>query len=140
MHDTREKEDHTWRKMQGLGRNPSGEDEEFKWEVFGREKRDFLSREIREKWEKIMLRLYIKIRSSIDRELLSTNSRHIYLSRCYWELSIAKRLRWIEQLLSIYRADRKFLDGSWICWEAIDTNSQKLRWIKIALTSVEKGR
>jgi len=76
----------------------------------------------------------------MDREVSSTNSRQIYLSRCYRELSIAKRPRWIELLSSIYWANRKFLDGSRICWEAIETNSQKFRWIEIALTSVEKGR
>ena len=72
------------------------------------------------------------------RELSSTNSQQIYLSRCYRELSMAKKSRWIKQLLSIYWADRKFLDGSRICREAIETNSRKLRWIEIALTSVEK--
>ena len=58
--------------MQGLGQNPSGEDEEFEWEVFEREKKDFLSREIEEKWEKIVLRLYLKIWSSMDQKLLRT--------------------------------------------------------------------
>ena len=73
------------------------------------------------------------------RELSSTNSREIYLSRCYRELSTTRRPRWIEQLSSIYRADKKFLNGLRICQE-VKTNSQKLRWIEIALTSVEKGR
>ena len=41
--------------------------------------------------------------------------------------------------LNSYRADKNFLDGSRICQEAIKTNSQKLQWIDIALTSV-KGR
>ena len=72
-------------------------------------------------------------------ELSSTNSQHIYLLRCYWELSTAKRPWWIEQLSRIYWADRKFLDGSRICWEAIETNSQKFRWIEVTLTSIEKG-
>jgi len=34
----------------------SKEDEEVEWEVFGREKSDFLSGEIEEKWEKIALK------------------------------------------------------------------------------------
>ena len=46
--------------MQGLGRNPSGEDKEFKWEMFGREREVPLSREIGEKWEKFVLKLYIE--------------------------------------------------------------------------------
>ena len=64
----------------------------------------------------------------------------------------ARGSRQIEKLSSSYQAEanldrsriygpnRKFLDGSRICREAIETNSQKLRWIKIALTSIEKGR
>ena len=39
---------HTKGKMQGLGRNPSGEDEGVEGKVFGREKEMFLSREIGE--------------------------------------------------------------------------------------------
>ena len=35
-----------------LGRNPSGEGEKVEWEVFGREMREFLSREIGEKWKR----------------------------------------------------------------------------------------
>ena len=35
-----------------LGQNPSGEGEEVDWEVFGREMREFPSREIGEKWKK----------------------------------------------------------------------------------------
>ena len=62
------------------------------------------------------------------------------LSRCYREVSTAKWPRWIEKLLSIYRRDRNFLNGSRSCQEAIETNSQKLWWIEIALTAVEKGR
>ena len=38
MHDKREKRDHTRGKKRGLGRNPSGEDEEFECEVLGRER------------------------------------------------------------------------------------------------------
>ena len=52
----------------------------------------------------------------------------------------AKKSRWIKQLSSIYWVDRKFLNGSRIYREAIKTNSQKFRWIEIALTSIEKGR
>ena len=50
--------------------------------------------------EKIMLRLYTK-NTKLD-GLSSTNSRQIYLSRCYQELSTAKKSRWIKQLSSIY--------------------------------------
>ena len=39
--------------------------------------------------------------------------------------------RQIEQLLSICRADRKFLDGSRICREAIKTKSRKLDGLRL---------
>ena len=39
-----------------------------------------------------------------------------------------------------YRVYKNFLDGSRSCREAIETNSQKLRWIEIAITVVEKRR
>ena len=61
------------------------------------------------------------------------------LSRCYRDLSTAKWPQWIEMLLSIYQAVKNFLVGSRICWEAIETNSQKFRWIEVTLTSIEKG-
>ena len=37
-----------------------------------------------------------------------------------------------------YRPSRSFLDGSRICWEAIETNSRKFRWIEKAIRSIEK--
>ena len=43
------REKHTRRKMQGLGRNPSGEDEGVEGKMFGREKEMFLSKREREK-------------------------------------------------------------------------------------------
>ena len=48
MHDEWEKEDHNRGRKQPFGRRLSGEGEEVEWEVFGREKRNFLSREM--KW------------------------------------------------------------------------------------------
>ena len=87
--------------------------------------------------------LYRKTWNSMDRELSrlsSTKSQQMKLSRCYWELSTARRPRWIELLLSIYRANRMLLNGSRICREAIETNSQKLWWIKIALTWERRSR
>ena len=66
----REKRDHTRWRTQGLGQKSSGEGEEVEWEVFGREKRVFLSREIREKWKKIVEKIYIEKQSLMDRELL----------------------------------------------------------------------
>ena len=39
----------------------------------------------------------------------------------------------------IYRAYKNFLDGSRSCQIAIETNSQKTRWNKIAITTIEKG-
>ena len=53
-------------------------------------------------------------RISIDREAVE------------W-LSNRSQPRWIDQLSSIYRADRKFLDGSRICQESIK-NAIKRSW------------
>ena len=55
-------------------------------------------------------------------------------------MSIAKWPRWIKQLSSIYRAYRNYLNRSRSCQDAIETNSQKLRWIENAITAIEKGR
>ena len=73
-------------------------------------------------------------------EVLRTNSRQMDLSRCYQEVSTAKWPWWIEKLSSIYWANRNFLNRSRSCREGIETNSQKLRWIEIVITVVEKGR
>ena len=51
---------------------------------------------------------------------------------------IAKSLWWIEKLSSKYRGDINFLDESRSCREVIKTNSQKPRWIEIAITAIEK--
>ena len=45
-------EKHTRGKMQGLGWNPSGEDEDVEGKKFGREKEVFLSKRKWEKWTK----------------------------------------------------------------------------------------
>ena len=144
MHDTREEWDHTRWRIHDLGWRSSGECEEVVYEVFGRKRSVFLSREIEKNERKIMLRLYIEKHESrwieCYWEMSSTNSQQMYLSRCYQELSTAKWPQWIEQLLRIYQVVKKFLNGSRIYGAAIETNSQKLQWIEIALTFVEKGR
>ena len=48
--------------------------------------------------------------------------------------------RWIENLSRIYRPDRKFLDGLKKPSRFYQQELQKSRWIKIALTIVEKRR
>ena len=59
IHDTRKNKDHTrWRKLD-LGRRSSGECEEVEFEVFSRETREFLPREIGDKEIEIALTLYI---------------------------------------------------------------------------------
>ena len=60
------------------------------------------------------------------------------LSNCQ-EASTAKWPWRIKQLSRIYQAYRNFLDGSRIYREAIELDSQKSRWIKIAITTIEKG-
>ena len=49
MDDTREKKDHTRWRTQGLGRKSSEVCEKVEWEVFGKEKRDFLLKEMKRK-------------------------------------------------------------------------------------------
>ena len=89
MHDEWQKEDHTKGRKQPLGWRSSGEGEEVEWEVFGGEKRDFLSREIGEKWNEICIEpIYRNTKLDGSRaieNLSSTNSRKINLSRCYRE-------------------------------------------------------
>ena len=73
------------------------------------------------------------------KNMSSTNSRQMNLSRWCRESINGKMPRRIEKLSRIYRPDRNFLDGSRICREAIEKNSRKLRWIKNAIRSVEKS-
>ena len=63
------KKDHTIGKNQGLDWKSSEEGEGVEGKVFGREMREFLSREIWEKWKKkkIALKQYIEKRISMDR-------------------------------------------------------------------------
>ena len=89
MHGEWEKKDHTIGRKQHLGLRSRGEGEEVEWEVFGREKIDFLLREIREKWNEICAEsIYRNTKLDGSRaieNLSSTNSRQIYLLRCCWE-------------------------------------------------------
>ena len=84
MHEEWEREDHTKGRKQPLGRRSSGEGEEVEWKVFGKEKRDFLSREIREKWNEIRV-------ESIYRNTKLDGSRAIE------NLSTAKEPQWIDR-------------------------------------------
>ena len=82
MHGEWEKKDHTIGRKQHLGLRSRGEGEEVEWEVFGREKIDFLSREM--KWiraESIYRNIKFDGLRAIE-NLSSTNSRQINLSRC----------------------------------------------------------
>ena len=49
MNDKRERRDHTRGRNQDLGRKTSGDCEGVEGKVFGREMREFLSKEIKEK-------------------------------------------------------------------------------------------
>ena len=77
----REKRYHTRGRKQALDWKTSGEGEEVEWEVFGREKRVFLSREIKEKWEKNRVKtIYRKTKlngSRAIKNLSSANSQQI---------------------------------------------------------------
>ena len=129
-----------WREEQYRSKNEWGRGLEWEKWVGGGEESEPIERDRKKKRENCTKALYRKSRFSMDREVLRFKSRQMELSRSYREVSTTKWPRWIEKLLSIYRAFRNFLDGSRSCWVAIETNSQNLRWIKIAITSVEKGR
>ena len=74
-----------------------------------------------------------KLSRGVHNKVISTDRETIeHLS------SIQKLPRWIENLSSIYQVYRNFFDGSKICWEAIEPNSQKPRWIEIAITTIKK--
>ena len=108
-------------------------------EKFGEVKRQKLSREIREKWTKIALSVYIDIFVAQ------------WISRC-WEVSRIKICQ--KELSSNYREaiercpQQKGLDGSrssQASIEHIETSSMdreaiefESRWIKIAITAIEK--
>ena len=101
-------------------------------EMFGKVRSHKGLREIETNEMEIVLTLYIEI--PVSRWI----KRCWELLRSYREVSTAKCPRWIEGLSRIYWANKNFLDGLRICREAIKTNSQKLRWIKIAITTIEK--
>ena len=113
----REKKDHTRWRTQGLGQKSSGQGEEVEWGVFGREKRVFLSREIREKWEKNRVEtIYRKIKHDGSRaieNLSSTNSWQINLLKCCRETVDSQRTSMdrtaIEQT-EIFSMDREFVE------------------------------
>ena len=95
MHDKWERIDHTRGRNQDFGRKTSGEGERVEGKVFGREMREFLLREIREKWEKNYIEaIYRKTHLDGSRsyqELSSTNSQQINMSRCCRESVNNKR-------------------------------------------------
>ena len=86
MHDKWEKRDHTRGRKQDLGRKSSGEGEGVEGKVFGREKKEFMLRENREKWKRNHIEAIYR-NTNLDglrrcQEQSSTNSRQINLSRC----------------------------------------------------------
>ena len=103
-------------------------------ERFGKMRRRKLSREIEEKWRKFMWTLYKEKHKAwwIERcqEVSSFKTCELSieeLSRICREVSTAKGAWWIEKLSGIYRASRKFLDGSSSNQEAIE-NVIKRSW------------
>ena len=131
------KKDHTIGKNQGLDWKSSEEGEGVEGKVFGREMREFLSREIWEKWKKkknCTEAIYRKTHLDGSRscqELSSTNSRQINLSSCCREFVDGKRTSvnqtaiekllsrqklswWIENLSRSYRQIQESFDG-WKC-------------------------
>ena len=120
-----------------MGRRLSGESEEVECEVFGRERSEFLSREIKENERKISLRIYIEKHEGrwIERCRVVIFDRWSYrgaIERCPTQSDLDGSRSYQE---SIEHTETSSMDR-----EAIETNSQKLQWIKIAKTAVEKRR
>ena len=106
--------------MQWKDQRMSKEDEEVKFEEFWSERRENLSREIEEKWEKIVWIQYIE----------SYNSQQIELG---WEVSSIKRApfscrRAIQDLSrGVHNKGSSMDRGS--CWEAIEqTEGFSMDW------------
>ena len=113
----------------------------WEWErVLGQERKFSIEREVR-KWKPDHASaIYRKMQ--LDglrsyRDLSSTKSRQTWICQgAVEDLSTTKVPRWIEKLSRIYQLDRKFLDRL----RSYRDKFQKVRWIEIALTSIEKRR
>ena len=95
------------------------------WERFGRWKDTKQSRETEEMRFEIAQSLYIEPLKSWQIKRCQTVSRLINLDRCIYQVAIQrcsqqKEARWIDELSSIYREDRNFLDESKSYWKAIE--------------------
>ena len=105
--------------------------------MFRREKREFLSREVEEKWERNRVEAIYK-NMNLDgsrrcRELSRTNSRQINLSRCC-QASVDDK-RTLMDRATIKKLSSKQKSSL----RSIETNSRKLWWIKNVIRSVEKS-
>ena len=115
----------------------------LEWEkgVWGGEGSERIKRD-REKWEKNRAEAFdrkpwFSIEWKVS-EVLRFKFWQMELSRTYREVSTVKWPWLIKKLSSSYRGDRNFLNRSRSCREAIETNSQKLRWIEILIIARER--
>ena len=134
----KEKRYHTRGRKQALGeKNKWGRWRGWERSFWEREKSVFVERNEK---KKIAQKLYIEKRSSLDRELLRIY-RALILDRFSCRSAI-ESYQWQRKLdgSNSYRGAIEQIESFLMDRESIETNSRKLRWIEIALTSVEKGR
>ena len=117
-----------------LGRKSQGNEVWSKKGVFGRWKDANYRERSRRNKRNVVRTLYVEVLVSRQiercRELSRIKTHELVveeLSRICWEVSTAKGSRWIEKPSSIYRASRKFHDGSSSYWAAIE-NAIKRSW------------
>ena len=138
MHDKKREKIPYQRKKTSFGRKKQvGKVKRLREKFLGKRKECFCW----EKWEKkIAQKLYIEKRSSLDRELLRIY-RALILDRFSCRSAI-ESYQWQRKLdgSNSYRGAIEQIESFLMDRESIETNSRKLRWIEIALTSVEKGR
>ena len=138
MHDKKREKIPYQRKKTSFGRkNKWGRWRGWERSFWEREKSVFVERNEK---KKIAQKLYIEKRSSLDRELLRIY-RALILDRFSCRSAI-ESYQWQRKLdgSNSYRGAIEQTKSFSMDRESIETNSRKLRWIKISLTSFEKGR
>ena len=129
----------TYQVIEAWSRSKITRVEGFEWKKsVWEEKKEILLRERSEKWDLIRTQPIYRNCSLMDRsicqDLSITKSRQKWICRgAIEDLSMAKTLRWIENLSRIYWPDRRFrnwLDGSKKLSRIYRGETQKSRWIE----------
>ena len=127
-------------KNQDLGRKSSGECERVEGKKFGREKRDFLSREIKEKRERNRVEAIYR-NTNLDG---SRSCRALILDKyiCWGaveHLSMTKKPQWIEQLSSRQKLSWWIENLSRSYWDKFQKASMDWKCNKICQEKQSKG-